>query len=152
MKINKRDSDLRFKDKIRHGGKRVELLKDVKKVFGYECPKCHTIVTSFQLVAHHTTGNNKEHEFQEPLCRSCHMKEHVGNGKHWNMKHITKEQIEAALLQFDNLKSAAKFLGISRCVLYTKRKMFRLENLKLVRGFSRVCKVQHDSLDLNNTN
>jgi len=74
-KLNKdkvRKTDNEYKDKIRHDGKRKELLESRN----YTCAKCGEKKDSFQLVAHHTTWNPLDHECQELLCRSCHIKIH----------------------------------------------------------------------------
>ena len=70
----KRSKDNDYKDNIRHGGKRKELLEN-----GLLCANCGTEKPSNRLDAHHITHNPAEHEHQELLCKSCHAKEHHNN-------------------------------------------------------------------------
>lgn len=71
-KEEKSVKDSIYKDKIRHGGKRAELLEQN----GCVCSKCGKETNSFNITAHHKTFNSSEHEHQELLCRSCHFKIH----------------------------------------------------------------------------
>lgn len=64
--------DNSHKDRKRHGGKRKDLLKEL----GCICSRCGKGGNSYQIVAHHTTGNKEEHNDQVLLCRSCHAKSH----------------------------------------------------------------------------
>ena len=118
----KRKADSKYKDKIRHGGKREELVKRD----GLICIKCGKVGNSFQIVAHHVTGNNQDHSKQELLCRACHCRLHHSNDK----KPLTKEQIEMAISTTRNLNEACKILGVNRSSLYVKRKELSLITLK----------------------
>jgi len=60
------------KDKTRHGKQREKLISENGRV----CSKCGKIGNRFEIVAHHTTFDNKDHKKQKLLCRSCHAKEH----------------------------------------------------------------------------
>ena len=62
----------RYKDKLRHGGKRQELIKRD----GLICSKCGKSGNEFEIVAHHSEFDKYDHENQVLLCRSCHAKEH----------------------------------------------------------------------------
>lgn len=65
--------DAIYKDTLRHGGKRSELIENN----GLKCELCGKEGTRFDIVAHHITLDNKEHEKQCLLCRSCHMRLHA---------------------------------------------------------------------------
>jgi len=71
-KNQKHKVDEIYKDKVRHGGKRKELLD----ANGYVCSQCGKLCESFHIIAHHTTFNPKDHHSQELLCRSCHASLH----------------------------------------------------------------------------
>jgi len=69
-KVRKLDNE--YKDKIRHGGKRKELIQKN----GLKCSFCGKMGDKFTIVAHHITFNNQDHSKQILLCRSCHAKLH----------------------------------------------------------------------------
>lgn len=119
----KKKADKKYKDKVLHGNKRTELIQKT----GLVCVKCGKIGSSFQIVAHHITGNNQEHDHQELLCRACHCRLHQSVPK----KLVTKEQIEVAIKTTKNLDEACKLLGINRSSLYWKRKKFGLQMSEL---------------------
>ncbi len=114
----KAKNDSAYKDKVRHGSIKQKLIESN----GLTCSQCGVLGNSFQIVAHHITGNNKEHEYQELLCRSCHCRLHHSNEK----KPLTKEQIEMAISTTKNLDEACKILGVNRASLYWKRKRLNL--------------------------
>lgn len=62
-------------------------------------------------------------------CRSCHISLSRPGDK--NLKVVTKEQIEEAIKNTKSVELAAKSLGISRCILYEKRKKFGLQMSEL---------------------
>lgn len=110
--------DKKYKDKIRHGGKREELIKEN----GFKCVKCGKEGNSYQIVAHHITFNNQDHSEQELLCRACHCRLHHSNEK----KPLTREQIDGAIKSSPNLFEACKELGLNRSSLYQKRRKLGL--------------------------
>jgi hypothetical protein len=116
---NKKEYDGQYRDKVRHGGIKQQLVDK----HGLVCQKCGKQSTSFDIVAHHITGDNQDHSQQELLCRACHCRLHQSVPK----KHISKEQIEMAIKTTKNLDEACKILGINRSSLYHKRKKFGLE-------------------------
>lgn len=71
-KVRKHDNE--YKDKIRHGGKRKELIQQN----GLKCSSCGKIADRFTIIAHHVTFDNQDHSEQILLCRSCHAKVHNG--------------------------------------------------------------------------
>ena len=71
-------SDRRYKDKMRHGDKRQNLIKKN----GLICSKCGKAGNEFEIIAHHSDFDKYDHENQVLLCRSCHAKEH-GFGESW---------------------------------------------------------------------
>lgn len=115
----KKKADLKYKDKVRHDYKREELIQKT----GLICTECGKVGNSYQIVAHHITGNNQEHEHQKLLCRACHCRLHQSIPK----KNVTKEQIERAIKSTKNLDEACKVLGINRSSLYWKRKKFGMQ-------------------------
>lgn len=70
----KREKDRIYKDKIRHAGKRLELIMEN----GLRCSACGTIEESINIVAHHLHSKDN-HEFQVLLCRACHARVHIDN-------------------------------------------------------------------------
>lgn len=64
--------DNKYKDLVRHGGLKEELIKSN----GCICGECGKEADTYTIVAHHVTLNNQEHEQQKLLCRSCHMRLH----------------------------------------------------------------------------
>lgn len=115
----------RVKDQKRHGGKRNELLN----VNGPKCDMCGVVKKPKDIVAHHITGNNQEHEQQQLLCRKCHKRLHLMQ-YHPGRKNISKEQIVDAINSSKDLEEASSKLGIARCTLYQKRKEFGLPKLR----------------------
>jgi 5-methylcytosine-specific restriction endonuclease McrA len=67
-----RPKHLEYLDQQRHAGKRKELLDE----HGYVCQRCGEEYDSYNIVAHHITGDPHDHAQQELLCRPCHLKEH----------------------------------------------------------------------------
>lgn len=67
------DINRSYKDVVRHGGKRQELIDES----GLVCSECGKECNSFQIVAHHETFDPTRHDEQVLLCRSCHMKAHM---------------------------------------------------------------------------
>lgn len=124
-----RERDIRYKDRIRHGGKRSELLNGKK---AYCCSICGITGSGFDIVAHHVSGNNQDHENQIQLCRKCHAKIHdLG---HKRVKNISKEQIEDALTKFKRLEDACEYLGITRSFLRKKRIEYGFPKRKVANG------------------
>jgi predicted nucleic acid-binding Zn ribbon protein len=80
-KVEKNLKDNQYKDKVRHGGKKEKLIEE----FGCVCSICGKEGTTTDIVAHHVTLNNQEHDNQILLCRSCHMRLHHPHGviKRW---------------------------------------------------------------------
>ena len=125
-------NDQRYKDKVRHGGKRAELLKLFGVKGKFQCAMCGVLGDSFTIVAHHVTGNKTAHEYQILLCRHCHAKLHdLGSKKR---KDISKEQIEDALTKFKLLDDACKYLGITRSFLRKKRIEYGFPKRKVPNG------------------
>lgn len=113
-----RENNRKYKDKIRHGNKRQELIK----TNGLKCSECGKDGNPFKIVAHHVTFNNQDHSQQVLLCRACHCRLHHSNEK----KPITAEQINEAIESSSNLFEACKKLGLNRSSLYQKRKKLNL--------------------------
>lgn len=67
-RIAKKDKE--YKDKVRHGGIRANLLEKQ----GYRCSQCGKETDSFSLVLHHSIEDS--HTSQVLLCRACHCKLH----------------------------------------------------------------------------
>ncbi len=67
QKINKR-----HKEKMRHGGIKQKLIQEN----GLVCSRCGIEGGSSDIVGHHVNGNPKDHDHQELVCRSCHVKKH----------------------------------------------------------------------------
>ena len=111
-KEKKRKRDRKFKDKVRHGGKRKELLD----TNGFVCSQCGKEAKSFYIVAHHSTFDPTDHSQQELLCRSCHAKIHSRD-----RKHIPEELMSSTIHTSNSLDDAAKKLNLSRSTLYKKR-------------------------------
>jgi len=69
-----REQNKFYKDATRHGEMREAMIEK----FGLVCSKCGVEKNDrFDIVMHHITFNNKEHEYQELLCRSCHASIHM---------------------------------------------------------------------------
>ena len=117
----KQDVDSRYKDEIRHGGKRGELIE----LFGLTCSSCGVKGESFDIVAHHLTGNSSEHHLQVLLCRRCHALLHL-TGK--DKKDVRKAEILSAMKASTNLDDAARLVGLSRSVFRQRRKRYGLMN------------------------
>ena len=116
--MSKRECNLRYKDKNRHAGKRYELISK----YGYVCSECGKQSTEFDIIAHHVSGNNNDHDNQVLLCRACHCKLHHSNEK----KPFTAIQIEEAINSSKNLFEVCRKLGLNRSSLYQKRKKLGL--------------------------
>lgn len=143
--MGKNERQLKYHDKKRHGGKREGMLKAAAQKFKsdnmifatfYKCSRCSMYGSSFQVVAHHATGNNQDHDEQVLLCRSCHAKEHGQIGR-LNFKDVSKAQIEAAIEKCWGLDEVCSELSISRATLYKKRKDYGLEDRTKMRGRKR---------------
>ena len=107
-----------YKDKIRHGNKKSELIQE----YGLRCSECGKEGDTYEIVAHHVTFNNKDHSEQVLLCRACHCRLHHSEDK----KPLTKEQIIMAITEGGSMVKAEKILGVSKETLYRKRKQFNL--------------------------
>jgi hypothetical protein len=119
----KKRANEKHKDKSRHGDKRIALISNN----GFVCSACGVQGNSFDIVAHHTTFDNQEHNFQVLLCRSCHAKLHsVGR----TLKPIGKDAMIEALESSETTQEAAAKLGISKATMYQKRKMYGLRITK----------------------
>jgi hypothetical protein len=111
--------DERYKDKMRHGGKRGELIAK----FGLVCSACGVSGSGFNIVAHHLTGDPQNHSVQVLLCRRCHAKVHL-DGR--DKKQLGAEEVATALGTAESISNAAKDLGISRTMLRNRRKRYGL--------------------------
>lgn len=122
--------DRKYKDVVRHGGKR-EILLDGQKV--YQCSKCGKTGNGFQIVAHHITFDKNNHDEQEILCRACHARIHflVNNPRR---KNISREQIEEVITKYDFLDDMCDALGVTRSYLYKLRKKYALPSRTELRG------------------
>lgn len=127
-----RERDIEYKDRIRHGGKRSELLNGKKK---YKCAICGYSGTGFEIVAHHLSGDNQDHEHQIQLCRKCHAKVHDLGSK--RKKEISKEQLQEAFDKFHLLEDVCKYLGITRSFLRKKRIEHGFPKRKVPNGLGR---------------
>jgi AraC-like DNA-binding protein len=119
-KCLKKWGNIHYKDKIRHGGKRSSLLTNV----GVKCSQCGCEGTTFDIVAHHLTGNNQDHEHQVLLCRSCHMKLHTAI--RGDIKPISREDMRRVIEESQSIAEAAAKLGLSKATMYEKRKKYGL--------------------------
>ncbi len=122
---NKKLRDRRYKDKIRHGGKREKLIKKE----GLSCVRCGKVGNRFQIVTHHLTHDSQSHTKQVNLCRACHMRVHdiLGYRKDIQIvRKITKAMVEEAL-NGRELEDACKILNITRSALYKLRMKFDLK-------------------------
>lgn len=121
-KEKKSKTEKEYHDKTRHGSKKESSISEN----GLKCSRCGVKKDNrFDIIMHHKTFNNQEHEHQELLCRSCHAKIHM-RAKPNNLKEVTKEEIIKAIESTKNLFDACKSLGICRATLYDKRKKFNL--------------------------
>lgn len=68
--VKKRDNEI--KDKIRHGGKRRELIQQN----GLTCSLCGKTGEDSRIDVHHVTFDKHDHSRQILLCASCHTKVH----------------------------------------------------------------------------
>lgn len=116
--MSKQSSNISYKDRRRHGGKRTELIKEN----GLICSECGKKGNRFQIVTHHSTFNNQDHSAQELLCRACHCRIHHSFPK----KNISKEEIVMALDNNINITAAQRALGISKETFFRKRKEYNL--------------------------
>ena len=116
-KEEKRKADEVYKDKVRHGGLKEELVKKN----GLVCSKCGKEGDSFQIVAHHQTFVKTEHDKQELLCRSCHARIHCSGRL---MVDLSKEKLQEALGWKLSLEETARRLNISRWALFERRKLY----------------------------
>lgn len=128
-----RTTDRKYKDKVRHGGKREELLERFGVKGKFQCSMCGILGDSYMIVAHHVTGNNKEHDYQILLCRKCHAGLHMKLNNP-RAKHITKEQVEEVVLKYKFLEDMCDALGITRSYLYKLRKQYGLPSRTELRG------------------
>lgn len=124
----KRIRDARYKDKKRHGGKRARLIEKN----GLICNRCSKVGTRYDIHTHHI-NHDKDHEYQEMLCRSCHAKAH-GFGDEARLRailldSIPRETVEDAL-RGKRIKDAHKVLGISRSALFKIRKKYGFKKIK----------------------
>lgn len=124
----KKVNDGLYKDKIRHGSLKELLIEK----HGMICQWCGKQSDSFDLTAHHVSGDPTDHKNQTLLCRSCHAKVHdLGS---YGSKDISKEQIEDALTKFKRLEDACKYLGITRSFLRKKRIEYGFPKRKVANG------------------
>jgi predicted nucleic acid-binding Zn ribbon protein len=123
-----RESNISYKDKVRHGDLRDVLIG----IYGLVCQQCGVSGESFGIVAHHISGDPTDHKNQTLLCRSCHAKIHDLGSK--RKKFVSKEQIEEALSKFKLLEDACKHLGITRSFLRKKRIEYGFPNRKVPNG------------------
>jgi len=111
-----------YHDKIRHGGLKSELVETL----GLKCSNCRKEGNTFEIIAHHITGDNTEHEHQDLLCRACHMKLHGIQANPSLYLRFTKEDVAKAIDSTKRLKDAQEKLGVSKTGLYRLRKHYDL--------------------------
>lgn len=128
-----RETDKKYKDRVRHGGKREELLEKFGVKGKFQCSMCGILGDSYMIVAHHVTGNNKEHDYQILMCRKCHASLHMKLNNP-RKRSISKEQVMEALSRYEYLEDMCKFLGITRSYLYKLRKRYMLPDRTSLRG------------------
>jgi len=127
------EQNRKYKDKIRHGEMREELLE---KDCGLTCFICGKECKRSVLITHHIMYDAEDHEKQVNLCRSCHAIEHydertfgeaakIRREVRQRINQITKRAVVNALKQ-KTLEEAADFLGISRGALWKLRKVYGL--------------------------
>jgi len=120
----KKLANRKYKNKMRHGGKREELIKEN----GLICYRCGKTGNRFSIVTHHIGGDSENHRKQVNLCRSCHFKIHDILGYRNDIKRVrelTKEMVENALKDRE-LENACEILGITRSALYKIRRAYNL--------------------------
>jgi endogenous inhibitor of DNA gyrase (YacG/DUF329 family) len=113
-------TNLAYKERVRHENVKAKLTKNT----GLVCSKCGKHGNTFEIVGHHQTHNPKEHDYQELLCRSCHIKEH--DPVQFRRRNFTKEEIERAIAETKTLNDAAAKLGTVKSVLREYRKKYGL--------------------------
>ena len=114
---DRRDENAKYKDDLRHGGKRSELIA----MFGLTCSACGVSGSGFGIVAHHLTGNPQEHALQILLCRPCHATLHMDGV---DKKPRTREEILAAVRATNNLHAAGKLVGLSHTAMKKRIKKY----------------------------
>lgn len=122
-RCGKKRANDRYKEKSRHGGNKEVL----SAMFGFVCSSCGKRGDSFDIVSHHTTFDNTEHDKQTLMCRSCHARVHY-SGK--QLKPISRETMIEALENSETTQEAAAKLGLSKATMYQKRKMYGLRITK----------------------
>jgi len=73
----KRNMDLGYKDKTRHGNKRQELIDK----YGLVCSRCDKKGDRYGIITHHVTFDSQDHSEQVLLCRRCHAIIHKPKGE-----------------------------------------------------------------------
>jgi len=125
----KKACDARYKDKVRHGGKRKKIIAGC----GLKCTMCGEEGSRYEIVTHHIM-HDKNHKNQTMLCRSCHAKEHYPfcekkRKRDERVRNMPKSEVENALVG-RGAEEAAQFLGMSRSALFKLRKKFGLDVIK----------------------
>jgi len=119
---NKRDEDAKYKDVLRHGGKRSELIA----MFGLTCSACGVSGSGYEIVAHHLTGNPQDHALQVLLCRPCHASIHQDGV---DKKPRSREEILFAVRNTQNLDDAAALVFLSKSALKKRIKKYGIGRL-----------------------
>jgi len=125
----KKLANRKYKNKMRHGGKREELIKKD----GLICYRCGKTGNRFEIITHHLTRNSDDHRKQVNLCRSCHMIIHDISGYRKDIqtvRRITREMVENAIYGKE-LEEACRLLDITRSALYKLRKAYNLPLRKI---------------------
>ena len=124
-RIKKRERDARYKDKVRHGGKRGKIID----ACGLQCAVCGKEGSQYEIVTHHIM-HDKDHRKQAMLCRSCHAREHYPfcekkRQRDARVRNMSKTEVESALAG-RGVEETAQFLGMSRSALFKLRKKYGL--------------------------
>lgn len=118
--MDKKERDQEYKDRVRHGGKRNELLESTHRT----CSMCGEKKDSKDICVHHLL-DKYDHRFQVPLCRSCHARVHVSD-----KKPIPEEDLRSIIESAGTLTAASKIIGLTRGSLREKAKKYGMYNRK----------------------
>lgn len=118
--------DMEYLNQWRYGGNRTKVLERDN----YTCQKCEKKDVK-SLIVHHIDEviENTSMSNLVTWCNACHARHHNSGESSPSFKHISKEDIEQAINSSKDLEEAAKKLGIARCTLRNKRKIYGLPNL-----------------------
>ena len=118
---SKRKRDSEYKDRVRHGGKRSELLEQK----GAICSVCGNAFEPSRIHAHHITHNPQEHDKQDLLCVSCHATHHLLSDNP-RKRDITEEEILSAFASSKTLADAARKLSVNRSTIRKWRNQYNI--------------------------